>query len=227
MKNYIILFGVVFLLFSCTSKTIDSNKSKFTEVTRTLTSEEQLAIESVKKEFREQISTDNSRSFSPLMSMKKNLSELDNFKLSTLPFYDFDTKKFYEDPSPERLMACMVPSNKINVFAEQSGNIKFYFSIKKEEEKWTFDEYIDNWGNVISWLPDSLENVNSQSCKIFIHGNREYVTYKKDGKDLYFRITGEYIPTENLCEQFVEEYNQWLKNTQFIRGHPDMFNTSK
>ena len=35
--------------------------------------------------------------------------------------------------------------------------------------------------------------------------------------------TGEYIPTETLCEQFVDEYNQWLKNIQFIKAHPETF----
>lgn len=53
--------------------------------------------------------------------------------------------------------------------------------------------------------------------------SREYLTYKRNGNDLYFRITGEYIPTETLCEQFVDEYNQWLKNIQFIKAHPETF----
>ena len=47
--------------------------------------------------------------------------------------------------------------------------------------------------------------------------------YKRNGNNLYFRITGEYIPTETLCEQFVDEYNQWLKNIQFIKAHPETF----
>ena len=127
--------------------------------------------------------------------MRKNLSELDNFKLSTLPFYNFDVEKFYANPSPERLMECMIPSDKVNVFAgERDGNLKFCFSIRKENDKWTFDEYIENWGNIISWLPDSLKKADSPQCKIFIHGSREYLTYKRNGNNLYFRITGEYIP---------------------------------
>ena len=223
MKNNLVLLLILFLVVSCTNKTTDSGGSLFSGITRALTSEELSVIESIKKEFKEQVNRESSRSFTPLGLMRKNLSELDNFKLSTLPFYNFDVEKFYANPSPERLMECMIPSDKVNVFAERDGNLKFCFSIRKEKDKWTFDEYIENWGNIISWLPDSLKKADSPQCKIFIHGSREYLTYKRNGNNLYFRITGEYIPTETLCEQFVDEYNQWLKNIQFIKAHPETF----
>ena len=181
MKNNLVLLLILFLVVSCTNKTTDAGGSLFSGITRALTSEELSVIESIKKEFKEQVNRESSRSFTPLGLMRKNLSELDNFKLSTLPFYNFDVEKFYANPSPERLMECMIPSDKVNVFAERDGNLKFCFSIRKENDKWTFDEYIENWGNIISWLPDSLKKADSPQCKIFIHGSREYLTYKRNG----------------------------------------------
>ena len=119
MKNNLVLLLILFLVVSCTNKTTDSGGSLFSGITRALTSEELSVIESIKKEFKEQVNRESSRSFTPLGLMRKNLSELDNFKLSTLPFYNFDVEKFYANPSPERLMECMIPSDNVNVFAER------------------------------------------------------------------------------------------------------------
>ena len=80
MKNNLVLLLILFLVVSCTNKTTDSGGSLFSGITRALTSEELSVIESIKKEFKEQVNRESSRSFTPLGLMRKNLSELDNFK---------------------------------------------------------------------------------------------------------------------------------------------------
>ena len=62
MKNNLVLLLILFLVVSCTNKTTDSVGSLFSGITRALTSEELSVIESIKKEFKEQVNRESSRS---------------------------------------------------------------------------------------------------------------------------------------------------------------------
>lgn len=100
---------------------------------------------------------------------------------------------------------------------DDSGHVKFLFKMKEENDVPVLDFYVDNENDVISWIPDSLSKAKTKELKIFRCGNREFVTYMKSGKPVYHKITGELFSTEQLCEFFVNGYNCWLEDFEYMK----------
>lgn len=222
MKLHLTLI-LALLSFSCTEqKTSVKEKFSIQEISTELGDKYDDIVSDLKARY---VSNSDSRSSNDMRSpLRRFMSEIDKYKLSTLSYYRFDHEKFYEDPSEENLQSCMVPLDKLNIIAERNGEVEWRLVVEKKDNFWTIDRLTNQYGRAISWLCDSLYNAGTKHCKIFVYGStREFVTYDRHGKSLYFRITGEPISGGHLCEFFVEQYNAGLEQKKYIEEHPELF----
>lgn len=223
MKN-ILYFLILLLTFSCTdSKQSVKEKMSFQEISEDLGDKYTDIVNDLKTRHSNAFDakTKGLNSSRPLVRF---ISEIDQYKLSSLTYFKFDNKKFYEDPSIENLQKCMTPMDKMNIIAERAGVIEWRVVIYKLDGKWAIDKLTQQYGYTISWLCDSLYNAGTSKCKIFLDSSsREFVSYEKDGKSSYFKITGEPIQAERLCELFVAEYKRRIEMDNYIKEHPEIF----
>ena len=154
----------------------------------------------------------------------KFYKDMEGYEFARLPYYRFDNAQFHENPGEENLQKCIKPSEDMNIVAVKDGQIPMRMLVRQTEDGWSVPGLTLDYGKTIGWLKDSLYRAGTQDYKIFVFGRtREFVTYKKDGKDLYFKITGEPFTANQLCEFFVDEYNNAQRTRKYIKEHPEQF----
>ncbi|WP_059025632.1 hypothetical protein [Gabonibacter massiliensis] len=223
MKKYILVY-VVFAFLSCSEeKQKIVERYVFQEISKDLGDDYKDIVRDLKSYYApEELS--KSSEIIKSSPTRKFMSELEQYKLSALSYYKFDTKQFYDNPSEENLLKCMIPLNKLNIITERDGIAKARILIEKVHGVWVLNQLTPTYGKTISWLCDSLYKAGTKHCKIFVHGStREFVTYEKKGKPLYFRVTGEPVSAERLCEYFVEQYKRAQEQLKYIEEHPELF----
>lgn len=226
MKKYTLIY-LALITFSCSEpKQVAVNQYSLQDISTNLEDEKYKTIVNNLKAF--YITGNETRSFGQGHTnlTEKFVSEIDKYELATFSYYQFDNKKFYDNPSEENLQACMFPLDKLNIIAFRDGKPELRVIVEQEKNTklWLINRLTPRYGKTISWLSDSLSNAGTKTCKIFLHGStREFVTYEKDGTPLYFRITGEPISAAHLCEYFIENYKKWLTQEKYIKEHSELF----
>lgn len=217
MKNCFV-FVLALLLGACANRDVVKVPFTFNDIGMDIADNEQSRLTILQNRYMDWINgeTRSNGSYTPPETLL-NLSRLNEYTLSKIPLYGFDIERFYADPSPRKLKECIVPTKENYILAmDNSGNVKFLFKVKEENDIPVLDFYVDNNNDVISWIPDSLSRARTKDFKIFRSGSREFVTYMKRGKPVYHKISGELFSTEKLCEFFVNGYNCWLEDLKYM-----------
>ncbi len=127
-------------------------------------------------------------------------ASMDKYSYYQLPTYKLDVQKLYANPGAEQIKSCIVPADFVNVIAIKDGKADVRLKCRKSGDRWTEGGGSFNYGEVIGWMRDSLASANTKEYKILTVGPTEFVTYQKEGKDLYFNIKGEPFSAGELCE---------------------------
>lgn len=229
MKNYFV-FILIILSGACANRNVVKAPCTFKDIGMDIAENEQNRLTILQNRYMDWVNgeTRSNGNYTPPESLL-NLSRLNEYTLSKIPLYGFDMERFYADPSPKKLLECIVPTKENYIFAmDDLGNVKFLFKVKEENNIPVLDFYVDNKNGVISWIPDSLSKANTKELKIFRSGSREFVTYMKRGKPVYHKITGELFSTEQLCEFFVNGYNCWLEDLKYMEENfPELLKKPK
>lgn len=218
MKSYLV-FVLIILLQACANRNVVKMSCTFKDIGTDIVESEQARLAVLQERYMAWVNgeTRSDMGYTPPEPLL-NLSRLNEYTLTTIPLYKFDIKKFYADPSPKKLQESIVSSRENYILAmDDSGHVKFLFKVKEENNIPVLDFYVDNENDVISWIPDSLSKAKTKDLKIFRCGSREFVTYMKGGKPVYHKITGELFPVEQLCEFFVNGYNCWLEDFEYMK----------
>ena len=196
MKKYVFLF-VLSLLFACADNVSPGSRQK--QGTGELSASEQLIVQTLKDFFKPVLETSRSEegAESGTFSFFRNI---DAYALSSLPYYVFDSEKFYENPSPEMLACCLRPSTSEKWFMGVATDSVF-FSAVEQDSTWRMRSFIQQWGKLVSWLPAKLQEANTDDYKLFKLGYNIYVSFNRNGHDVYYPITGLYeLSEEKFCE---------------------------
>lgn len=134
MKNICIFIICLFFVSCSIEKSSNSQKT----IGYVLTKQEQKAVKDVRNEIKSFIG-DNATRSDDVPAAFLDISNLNNFRLSFLPYYDFDIDKFYADPSPENMRRCikLIPSLKW-ILAREGDYIKFKILVEKKNDSWRF-----------------------------------------------------------------------------------------
>ncbi|HJA13961.1 MAG TPA: hypothetical protein H9796_02610 [Candidatus Butyricimonas faecavium] len=208
-KIYII--SITFLLFNCSTAINDNNK-KF-ELGVALTSRQIHVI----KDLKEMVLgfTGKSRMTAIPFSFAEILN-IDSTNITLLPYYDFDTAIFYEDPSPEKILESLTVSDDLYFAISKDGCLAYSLLAKKKEDSWVLSRFSENWGEVIKWFPEKLQDADSRDFKIFRAGGIEYFLYYKNGKTIYSTNIGQEISEEILCETILESIHRVDENKKYL-----------
>lgn len=211
MKNMYV-FVVCLFIVGCSIDNTSSDSPKM--IGFVLTNQEQKAVEDVRNEIKSLIGDDAARS-NDVPSAFLDISNLNKFRLSFLPYYNFDIDEFYMNPSPEKMRQCIKldPSLKW-ILARKDDSIKFKILVEKKNDSWRFMRHADEWGKILTWLNDTLKNASGY--KLFLWGAREFFEIEKAGKYYYYTSLGKSFSEDKLCEYFVEMMNQKLENEKQI-----------
>lgn len=149
----ICMISIAFLLSSY-SIAINDNK-KNSELGVALTSKEIHAI----KDLKEMVLgfTGKSRMTAIPFSFAEILN-IDSTNITLLPYYDFDTAIFYEDPSPEKILESLTVSDDLYFAISKDGYLAYSLLAKKKEDSWVLSRFSENWGEVIKWFPERLQD---------------------------------------------------------------------
>lgn len=210
MKNICIFIICLFFVSCSIEKSSNSQKT----IGYVLTNQEQKAVKDVRNEIKSFIG-DNATRSDDVPAAFLDISNLNNFRLSFLPYYDFDIDKFYADPSPENMRRCikLIPSLKW-ILAREGDYIKFKILVEKKNDSWRFMRHADEWGRILTWLGDTLKETSSY--KLFLFEHREFFEIEKSGTFSYYTSLGQPFSEDKLCEYFVEMMNQKLENEKQI-----------
>lgn len=204
MKKYVFLF-VLSLLFACADNVSPGSRQK--QGTEELSASEQLIVQTLKDFFKPVLEASRSSegAESGTFSFFRNI---DAYALSSLPYYVFDSEKFYENPSPEMLACCLRPSTHEKWFMGVATDSVF-FSAVEQDSTWRMRSFIQQWGKLVSWLPAKLQEANTDDYKLFKLGYNIYVSFNRDGHDVYYPITGSYeLSEEKFCELAINHINR-------------------
>ena len=229
MKSYLV-FVLIILLQACANRNVVKMPCTFKDIGTDIAEKERARLTVLQGRYMAWVNVETRSDMGyTLPEPLLNLSRLNEYTLTTIPLYKFDIKKFYAAPSPKKLLENIIPSRENYILAmDDSGHVKFLFSIKEENDVPVLDFYVDNENDVISWIPDSLSKAKTKDMKIFRCGNREFVTYMKSGKPVYHKITGELFSPEQLCEFFVNGYNCWLEDFKYMKENfPELLRERK
>ncbi|WP_292268785.1 hypothetical protein [Butyricimonas sp.] len=213
MKN-IIFACLSIILANCSINKDNSNSIDKTKLGNILSNHEMLIVNNMKN-FYSIKDASGSRSLPKDMPFSA-MSEMDSSNMELLPYYDFDEKAFYNDPSPESILNNLSKSKDMFFSIKKEGKLMYSMLLKKVGENWRLQRLREDWERIIGWLPERLSTADSKEYIIFRPCGLEYVIYYKGGKPVFCRITGEEISGEKLCETLVEMINIGMKNKKFL-----------
>lgn len=202
MNKYLVL--VLFLVCSCMDKNKNSDLNKVGEsINLPLTEDVNQVLGALVQRY-----LTVSRSMLQ-HEPDKTLTGLKKFKVEVCPYYEFDGQEFYSSPSPSKILECLsMPKDKICLLGERTDGTTFLLMTIKEGDVWKMESMTEDWGKVISWLPDKLLKANTNEYKMFTLYAMSYFLFYRNEQPVYCDLTGKEYTPDKICEEFVNEINR-------------------
>lgn len=216
MKSY--LFVIVSLCFlSCTDKLVSTKESTGLIATNSLTEKQNVAWSSMKEALLDHIATSRSENRSYAFSNRK---ELDEIKVSIIPYFDYNDTIFYESPSPESIIKSLHVSNDKLWFVGKTSSDKVALMCEagKTPNGWKLRRDLQGIGyfeNQLSWLWDKTKNLKPEDVRLLnIYGLTYFMIISND-KPIYYTFLGKAFSEDEFCGYLLSKKRQNDINQEF------------
>lgn len=208
MKTLTLLISILFFYACSDLKTEENSKTdKSKKIGNYLSSTGIKAINDLKKEFYYRRSLSRSDENSP------SICNPEKYEITQIEYYTFDDDKFYQNPTPANLSACLTVDTNIICFEgkdKEKAEYKMLFTMKYYEDHWSPSYGILEWGKVSSWLQSKLLT-DSTRYKIFEYDENRFVILGNEGNFNYYDLVGHSLSDEELCEQLLDKITRKRK----------------
>lgn len=202
MKKFFIISSIVLGVCACMKPTVlTQERYAYEDFNQELGKEYADVIEDIKADFQKFMGASgraaNDVNDDPFYDF---FVRMDDYKYYRVPIYGLNFKNLREDTCRKDIRHYIIPTDVMCIFAEKDGEIEGRLIAEKFSGKWFAKGTIFEYGKAIGWLRDSLYRAGTTDYKIIQTGSKEWVTYQKNGKDLYFSILGVPYTQEMLRE---------------------------
>ena len=205
MKQLILSLLCVAFVTGCSEKRITSVPGNFlSDAQQALTTEETKIFNSVKEDLREFIARNGL-----LLQASLSPGDIDKITVSTIPYYEFDRDKFFQNPVPERILeCCTIPENKVMFLGKMNNKVVILFKACWEEPLNTwFAREVDCDSNsvkkILSWIPQKIKKPDISHCKLIKVFGLTQLAYTEGKKTTYYHF---YSGREEACENDLYKY---------------------
>ena len=134
-------------------------------------------------------------------------SALKGKKVEVLPIFQLNMDKFYESPSPERILISLEKNNNhITFLVHEKDNRVSALSAEKQETQWRPQSISDLEGSSKILGPIIKDERNSQ-FQFIQFGGLIFITYLRDGERVYQFPRQETISGDKCCAILVDLIN--------------------
>lgn len=216
MKTIILFTGILFII-NCSSPNKSDTKNEknniYGIIISTSTQEAVTSLQNMLKAYQNETSrSTTSPSFDALFRM-------DSTNVIQLPYYDLDTKAFYENPDPTNIIPNLTPAKDLYIALVENGIITASFRTHKIGEKWEMLGYTETRAKTLAWLPGKLKEADSKDYKIFRVGGSEFYVFTIKGETEFYNSLGETISGNKLCSTILQLLNQGKNWNEWLQKH--------
>ena len=145
------------------------------------------------------------------------LFRMDSTNVALLPYYEFNTDAFYENPAPENIIPNLSPSKDMYIALVENDLITASFRTHKTGTKWEIRGYTESCVRTLACLSDKFKESDSCDYKIFRCGGSEFYIFTINGKIVFYDSLGQTISGNKLCSTLLQLLNKARSGNEWLQ----------